>query len=223
MLHLAFEPSLGPHCASYVPALKAAINERDAWAFCKALAEINAAFGGLAPSPAHTLDLGAIQDRILQDSYAWLIRPNRRLLSNYIPFSSCVYGELMPAFVDRIIELTQLSSSSLFLDLGSGIGSIVAQASLRTGCTSVGIELVPKVAALAQYMLSQILFRCHMWGVPCSHIKVEQGDMLENSNIAELIQHADVICVNNHAFQPDRLFFLYTLLAMHSHDSRSSQ
>jgi len=118
----------------------------------------------------------------------------------------------MPSFVDRIIELTQLSSSSLFLDLGSGVGSVVAQVSLRTCCTSIGIEVVPKVAALAQDYMAKILFRCHMWGVQCSHIKVDEGDMLQDKAIAELIQHADVICINNHVFKPDRLFFLYTFL-----------
>ena len=129
----------------------------------------------------------------------------------------------MPPFVDRVIELTQLSSSSLFLDLGSGVGSVIAQVSLRTGATSVGVELVPEVAALAQDLMAQILFRCHMWGVQCSHIKVEEGDMLENKDIAKLIQHADVICINNYAFKPDRSFVLYTFQALDSYDCCSSQ
>ncbi|KAF8221406.1 S-adenosyl-L-methionine-dependent methyltransferase, partial [Tricholoma matsutake] len=105
-----------------------------------------------------------------------------------------------------------LSSSSLFLDLGSGVGSVVAQVSLRTGCTSVGIELVPHVAMLAQDLMSQILFRCHMWGVQCSQIKVEEGDMLDHKHIAELIPCADVIFVNNLAFKPDLNEKIKTLL-----------
>jgi hypothetical protein len=222
MFHLAFAASLSAQYSSY-EALKVTVTERDAWAFCQTLAEINTAFGGLVPSPAHILNPRTVQNRILNDSYARLIQPNARLLSDYIPFSNCVYGELMPSFVDRIIKLTQLSSSSLFLDLGSGVGSVVAQVSLRTGCTSIGIEVVPKVAALAQDYMAQILFRCHMWGVQCSQIKVDEGDMLGNEDIAKLIQHADAILVNNQAFKPDRLFFLYTFLAMDSHDSRSSQ
>jgi SAM-dependent methyltransferase len=219
MLHLGFAPSLSAQCSSYVPELEVAITERDAWAFCKKLSEINTSFGRLIQSPAHALNFKKVHDRILQDCYARLIQPNSHDLSKYLPFSNYVYGELMPSFVDRIIELTQLSSSSLFLDLGSGVGSVVAQASLRTGCTSVGVELVPRVAALAQELLAQILFRCYMWGVKCSHVKLEEGDMLGNKDIAELIQHADVILVNNHAFDQERMFFLYTFLAMDSHDS----
>jgi hypothetical protein len=223
MFRLGFAPSLSAQCSTYISELDVAIIERDAWAFCKTLAEFNHAFGRLVPSPAHTLKLKDVQDRILQDSYARLVQPNSRILSDYIPFSNTVYGELMPLFVDHIIDLTQLSSSSLFLDLGSGVGSVVAQVSLRTGCTSVGVELVPRVAVLAQDLLSQILFRCHMWGVQCSQIKIEEGDMLGNKDIAKLIPHADAVLVNNQAFNPDRLFFLYTFLAMDSHDSRSSQ
>lgn len=221
--HIAFAPSLPADFSSCVPALKVAISQRDAWDFCKTLAEVNTAFGGLVSSPIRTLDLRAAQDRILQDSYARLVQPNARLLTNYAPFSNCVYGEILPPFVDRIIELTQLTSSSLFLDLGSGVGSVVAQVSLRTGCTSVGIELVPHVAALAQDLMAQILFRCHMWGVPCSQIKVEEGDMLGSQSIAELIPRADAIFVNNLAFKPDRSFFFYALLAIDSHHFGPSQ
>jgi H3 lysine-79-specific histone-lysine N-methyltransferase len=203
----------------YVPALEVAIRERDAWDFCKTLTEINTAFGILVPSPAHILNLKEVQERILQDSYSRLIQPNSHILSDYVPFSNCVYGELMPLFVDQIIELTQLSPSSLFLDLGSGVGSVVAQVSLRSGCTGVGVELVPRVAALAQDLMAQILFRCHMWGVRCSHVKLEEGDMLQNQDVAQLIQHADAILVNNHAFKPDRSFFLYTFLKIDFHGS----
>jgi hypothetical protein len=218
MFHLGFAPSLSAQYSSY-EALEVAIRERDAWAFCKTLAEINTTFGRLVPSPAHTVNLKEVQERILEDSYARLIKPNSRILSDYLPFSNNVYGELMPKFVDQIIELTGLSSSSLFLDLGSGVGSVVAQVSLRTGCTSVGVELVPKVAALAQDLIAQILFRCHMWGVQCSHIRLEEGDMLGDKDIAKLILHADAILVNNHAFKPDRSFFLQTFLEINSHDS----
>jgi H3 lysine-79-specific histone-lysine N-methyltransferase len=147
MLHLAFAPLLSG--SLYLPALQVAISKRDTWDFYKTLSEINTSFGRLVPSPAHTLNLRVVQDRILQDSYFQLIQPNTHLLSKYIPFSNCVYRELMPPFVDQVIELTQLSSSSLFLDLGSCIGSVIGQVSLRTGCTSIGVELMHKVATLA--------------------------------------------------------------------------
>jgi hypothetical protein len=97
MIHVGFAPSLS---STYVPTLKVAIRERDAWDFCKTLTEINTAFRILVPSPAHILNLKEVQERILQDSYSRLIQPNSHILSNYVPFSNCVYGELMPLFVD---------------------------------------------------------------------------------------------------------------------------
>ena len=108
MFHLAFAASLSMQNSSY-EALEVTIMERDTWAFCQMLTEINTTLGRLIPSPTHILNLRTIQNWILNDLYAWLIQPNTCLLSNYILFSNCIYGELMLLFVDKIIELMQLS------------------------------------------------------------------------------------------------------------------
>jgi SAM-dependent methyltransferase len=209
MMHTDFEPSLKACCTTehnmHVSALQKAIKEQDAWHLCTTLTEINALFATCMPTQIPALNLQAVQDQILQESYDRLIKPKVHLLKRYLPFSNSVYGELLPPFVDLIIKFTQLMAGSLFLDLGCGVGNVIVQVSLRTSCVSVGIELVPAVAALAREMMEQTLLRCHMWGVKCSHIEVQEGDMLASSKVAELIQHADAICVNNLAFDPDRL------------------
>lgn len=214
MMHPGYKDSLLAQCPSYhthIPSLEAAYDKKDGWHFCKTLAQINALLSQLTPSLKHIQfpDIKAVQDRILQESYDRLIRPNAHMLTKYIPFSNTVYGELMPPFVDRIIGLMQLTPDSLFLDLGCGVGNVITQVSLRTGCTSFGIELVPAVAELARNMMAQTLMRCAIWGMRCSHIEVEGGDMLTSKRVSELIQLADGILVNNQAFQPKRLFHTY--------------
>ena len=186
--------------------LKGAEEDRDGWRFCEALQEINALFGNLVQAPTDMPCIKEVQDRILQESYNRLIRPNAHVLKQYTPFSNNVYGELMPAFMDEIIRLTQPTSSSLFLYLGCGVGTVITQVSLRSGCTSFGVELMPTVATLARDLMAQTLLRCNMWGIPCGTIQAEEGDMLENEKVLTLVRKADVICVNNLAFHAERLF-----------------
>lgn len=63
-------------------------------------------------------------------------------------------GEITPVGVTKVIELCSLSDVDVFLDVGSGIGNIVAQVALQTAVTSViGVEIRHDVAALSQGML----------------------------------------------------------------------
>jgi H3 lysine-79-specific histone-lysine N-methyltransferase len=73
-------------------------------------------------------------------------------------------------------------------------------------------------AKLAGDMVKQVALRCHMWGIHCSHMEIEEGDMLTNNKAIELIPHADVVCVNNKAFSAGRLysaFFKFSYISFH--------
>ena len=61
--------------------------------------------------------------------------------------------------------LAQLHPGEVVLDLGSGVGNVVMQASLETGCRSYGIEIMPGPAGIARSQLAQFRTRCRMWGV----------------------------------------------------------
>ncbi|KAJ7725529.1 histone-lysine N-methyltransferase [Mycena maculata] len=139
--------------------------------------------------------------RIIEENYQRSVGPYVQKLKHYEAFSSAVYGELMPSLVHEILELTKLKEDSLFLDLGSGVGNVVVQASLQTGCRSYGIELNPTPAKVAKNMAANFKVRCRMWGVKVGDIELEEGDMLTSPRVNELISQADVVLVDNKVFE----------------------
>jgi len=114
----------------------------------------------------------------------------------------------MPHFISDIIAETCLNQNSFFIDLGSGVGNVVIQASLQSGCKSYGIELMPSPAKVARNQLEQVKVRCRMWGVSLGDVELEEGDMLNSQRLTELIPKADVILVNNKVFLQSRQSFL---------------
>ncbi|KAJ7051226.1 S-adenosyl-L-methionine-dependent methyltransferase [Mycena amicta] len=138
--------------------------------------------------------------RIVEENYQRSVGPYVQSLKQYEAFSSAVYGELMPSMVYKIVRQTGLNANSLFLDLGSGVGNVVVQASLQSGCRSYGIELNPKPAKVAANMAKNFQGRCRMWGLKCGEIELEEGDMLTSKRVDELIPQADVVLVDNKVF-----------------------
>ncbi|KAH7884000.1 S-adenosyl-L-methionine-dependent methyltransferase [Phlebopus sp. FC_14] len=139
--------------------------------------------------------------RIIDETYQRTVGPNVGKLNRYEAFSSEVYGELMPSFTSDIISATGLTSSSLLMDLGSGVGNVLVQASLQAGCRSYGIELMQGPAEVAREQLRQFQKRCRMWGVRMGEVELEEGDMLTSERVSELLPQADVVLVNNKVFQ----------------------
>ncbi|KAJ7188230.1 S-adenosyl-L-methionine-dependent methyltransferase [Mycena filopes] len=210
---------------NYLCEMQRAIQRRDGPSFIRAFDDINAILRCLKypKPPTDTLrrDLGSSPNwlkamvnawtetgipkkvlmRIIEENYQRSVGPHVQKLKQYAAFSSAVYGELMPSLVYEIMELTKLSHNSLFLDLGSGVGNIVAHASLQTGCRSYGIELNPKPAKVARDMAANFQVRCRMWGLKVGDIELEEGDMLTSCRVNELISQADVVLVDNKVFE----------------------
>ncbi|KAF9012138.1 S-adenosyl-L-methionine-dependent methyltransferase [Hymenopellis radicata] len=139
--------------------------------------------------------------QILEENYQRSVGPHVASLRQYEAFSSEVYGELMPSLFYEIIESSNLDQNSLFLDLGSGVGNLVVQASLQTGCRSYGIELQESASRVAEKMVQHFRSRCAMWGLKCGDIQVERGSMLESARVDEYIKEADLVVVDNKMFK----------------------
>ncbi|KAJ6519203.1 histone-lysine N-methyltransferase [Mycena sanguinolenta] len=209
---------------NYLRAVQRAIHRRDGPSFLAAFKHINALlqrlkyprlppnsdpFSNPAPNALKEVvhkwtDAGMprkVLMRIIEENYQRSVGPHVQKLKQYEAFSSAVYGELMPSLVHEILTLTGLTEDSLFLDLGSGVGNVVVQASLQTGCRSYGIELNPKPARVARDMAANFKVRCQMWGVKVGEIELEEGDMLQSTRVNELIAQADVVLVDNKVFE----------------------
>jgi H3 lysine-79-specific histone-lysine N-methyltransferase len=118
-------------------------------------------------------------------------------------WSNHVYGELMPALLDKMFQRAGLNRSSLFLDLGSGVGTVVAQAALGTGCSAVGIEISPGPSSIATTLLEQAEARGRVWGLNAGSMLVERGDMFESETVSVAVSSADMVLLNNRAFNEE--------------------
>ena len=227
------QPHNGGARTDYLRILQRAIRRRDGPLFLSTLETVNRLLRSLKypplpsdvflPAPPNVLTSAVrswthprgIPDkvllRIVDETYQRCVGPNIKNLHRYEAFSSEVYGELMPSFTSDIIVATGLNSSSLLMDLGSGVGNVLLQASLQTGCRSYGIELMEGPADVAKQQWKQFQKRCRMWGVRTGEVELEKGDMLQSKRVSELLSEADVVLVNNKVFQQSREY-LVTLL-----------
>lgn len=223
--HYATPSYNGPPSVDYLKLFHRALNRRDGPLFLKVMDAINALLRAFKypPLPADVFDQplenvmrdavrrwpSGVPDKVvtqvLGEAYDRAVKPYSDLLNkNYTPFSSQVYGELLPPFITEVIKNTGLNENSLFVDLGSGVGNVVLQTSLATGCRSYGVEIMPNPAKIAREQLEQFRIRCRMWGLTLGPVELEEGDMLESRRAAELLQQADVVLVNNKVFSEER-------------------
>lgn len=210
-----------PPSMNYLKTLQRAIHRHDGPLFVKTLTAINALLRCLkyprlsddpfAPTPINVIKEAVkswtpagmppdVTTRIIEETYQRCVGPQVRTLKQYEAFSSEVYGELMPSLIADIIRVSGLKPDSLFMDMGSGVGNVVLQASLQTGCKSFGIEIMPAPAKIARSQLEQLKIRCRMWGVSMGDVELEEGDMLKSEKVTQLISKADVVLINNKVF-----------------------
>ncbi|THH11352.1 hypothetical protein EW145_g707 [Phellinidium pouzarii] len=196
--------------------LRRAKNRRDGPLFIKTVNEIsdllrslkcdNSSVNLLQQAPHAWSKTGIPQGvvlRIIEETYQRCIGPHIDKLKKYSAFSSQVYGELMPSFVSDIIEQTGLRPDSLFVDLGSGVGNVVLQAALQSGCKAFGVELMAGPAKLAEDQREQMRLRCRMWGISMGEVELVQADMNACPRVDELMSKADVVLVNNFVFREE--------------------
>ncbi|KAK0776687.1 Nucleosomal histone H3-Lys79 methylase [Friedmanniomyces endolithicus] len=150
----------------------------------------------------HSLALKWIE-RILMQICERTVSPKAEKLNAYKVGSSNVYGELLPRLVTDIFRKVQLNHEQIFIDLGSGVGNVVLQAALEIGCESWGIEQLPTPCELAEMQVQEFRARTQLWGLNTGTVNLLAGDMTTHPSIPALLQRADVVLVNNQAFQPD--------------------
>jgi H3 lysine-79-specific histone-lysine N-methyltransferase len=156
---------------------------------------------------------------IVEECYHRSVGPKVEELTKYVPFSDNVYGELNASFISDIIHRTGLGPGNSFVDLGCGVGNCLIQASLQSGCTSKGIELLSAPANLAHAQHTQFLARLRKWGLSSGEVIVRTGDFCEHPDVKSWMVTADVVLVNNWAFSAqlnERLSLLFLDLPDHA-------
>jgi [histone H3]-lysine79 N-trimethyltransferase len=144
----------------------------------------------------------AFVEHILDQIYARTVSPQVHLVRKYKAFDDSVYGELKPRFMTRIFKETKLRSDQVFVDLGHGVGNCVLQAALEIGCESYGCEKQTHPAQLAELQEKEFPERCRMWGIKPGKVRLIHGDFLETPEVDSILKRADVVLINNQAFNP---------------------
>jgi [histone H3]-lysine79 N-trimethyltransferase len=150
----------------------------------------------------HTLPFPVVE-RILAQATSRTSSLRVHELRAYENGTDNVYGELLPRFIHNIFRETNLDSSSVFVDLGSGIGNVVLQAALETGAESWGIEVMDNPADVGKEQRREYLARAKLWGVKTGSTKLLHDSFIGNKEIDAAIARADVILINNKAFTED--------------------
>ncbi|KAK0538507.1 Nucleosomal histone H3-Lys79 methylase [Tilletia horrida] len=139
---------------------------------------------------------------IHEQCYARVVGPKVEDLNNYEAFSDNVYGELLPRFSAEIAHLTGLGPASVFVDMGSGVGNVLVQLALQTGCSAYGCEMMETPATLARAQIEEARARWAMWGLKGGEVEAWKDNFCTNDQVREVLRKADVVLVNNYAFTP---------------------
>lgn len=152
----------------------------------------------------HALPLSLIK-RILAQVYQRTVSPHAHLLRQINKKAKeTTYGELLPPFVHVIFQQTRLNSSSVFVDLGSGVGNVVLQSALQTGAESHGIEIMDRAAQYALNQAAELRARAKLYNISLGPITLQHGDFLDSPATDAALRRADVVLVNNKVF-PQKL------------------
>jgi H3 lysine-79-specific histone-lysine N-methyltransferase len=149
----------------------------------------------------HAIPL-SLTRRILAQVYQRTVSPHAHLLRK-VKDKETTYGELLPPFVHTIFHQTHLTSSSVFVDLGSGVGNVVLQSALQTGAESWGIELMETPAQYASAQALELRARAKLWNISLGSIHLLHGSFLDSPEIDAVLQRADVVLVNNKVFEKE--------------------
>lgn len=130
---------------------------------------------------------------ITDQTYQRVVGPSVPVLKEYQPFSSNVYGELLPAFLSSLIGLTELTPDSVLVDLGSGVGNCCLQAALQVGCEAWGWEMMAGASRLAREQLAEAQRRWAMWGLAAGQVEIREGDFCTAPEVGGVLKRADVV------------------------------
>ncbi|EGD90090.1 histone-lysine N-methyltransferase, H3 lysine-79 specific [Trichophyton rubrum D6] len=194
----------------YIRLLRRAIKQESPKDFWNAVKAYNETIGRLRDEGViakhldamHSLSLPWVE-RILTQVYSRTVSLRVESLKKYESGTDNVYGELLPRFISDIFQKTHLKSDQVFVDLGSGVGNVVLQASLEVGCESWGCEMMQNACDLARLQQAEFKARCRLWGLSSGKVHLVQGDFLDNERIAKALRRADVVLINNQAFTPE--------------------
>ncbi|KAJ2004572.1 Nucleosomal histone H3-Lys79 methylase, partial [Coemansia thaxteri] len=186
--------------------LQRARNRRNGDDFVQAVGDFNGLLDGerAAGRTGARFDENSIPSEVaihvIEQVYNRVVAPTVGLLRQYKAFSNNVYGEILPTLVNEFISRTGITHRSTFVDLGCGIGNVVLQVAAQTGCDASGIEIMKVPARFAKRQAREFEHRMRLYKLRHGAVQVWRGDFCESASVQALLPRADVLLVNNYAF-----------------------
>ncbi|KAJ1732265.1 Nucleosomal histone H3-Lys79 methylase [Coemansia biformis] len=186
--------------------LERARNRRNGGDFVQAVREFNRLLdrerdaGHIGPSFGRRGAPPELAIHIIEQIYNRIVAPTVGMLRQYKAFSNNVYGEVLPTLISEFIERTGIARESMFIDLGCGIGNVVLQVAAQTGCHACGIEIMEVPARLAGRQAREFESRMQLYGLGRTSVQMWHGDFCESADVQRHLPRADVVLVNNYAF-----------------------
>ncbi|KAI3631630.1 hypothetical protein MIR68_010103 [Amoeboaphelidium protococcarum] len=143
------------------------------------------------------------QTKIFLDQIYARAVDNPDALRSYKGFSKEVYGETGNNIVNTLIETLPIKKDNIFIDLGSGIGNVALQVTAQTKAKCYGVELMEQPALYGKMQLHVFKERMKMYGRDDFHVYLRKGDFLGDQKVLKVIECADVVFVNNYAFDQE--------------------
>ncbi|KAK6509455.1 Nucleosomal histone H3-Lys79 methylase [Arthrobotrys musiformis] len=141
-------------------------------------------------------------DYILTQCYQRVVSKEAKLVKeDEKAFTDNVYGELLGPLLRQMFQKAGLRPSSVFVDLGSGVGNAVLHAALEYGCESWGVEMMARAAKVADDQAKEFKYRTRLWGINTGSVALRHASFFNCDDIDAAMKRADVLLVNNFAFQ----------------------
>eukprot|EP01130_Rhizamoeba_saxonica_P002982 TRINITY_DN1302_c0_g1_i4.p1 TRINITY_DN1302_c0_g1~~TRINITY_DN1302_c0_g1_i4.p1 ORF type:complete len:440 (+),score=79.52 TRINITY_DN1302_c0_g1_i4:324-1643(+) len=136
------------------------------------------------------------------DSYEWdrifdLIlktKLNNTTISNYLN-GSIDNVKIPSGFMIDLISTLQISQEDVLLNIGSGIGNVVVQASCQTGCTSYGVEERTDLCVIADHIVNICKKGMKSRRIPMGEVHIRNGNIL-SGDFDVVVKTATVLFVN---------------------------
>lgn len=129
------------------------------------------------------------------------------------------YGEFDSRLVTKLIERMKISVDSRVLVLGCGVGSVVMQIVLQTGCKAVGVEPNALLVDTAFNILTSISERASDPEFAQTYLNnriiINEGDLGKIVDIREHVRRATVVIMDNHSF--DKHLEMKILRSLNAH------
>jgi hypothetical protein len=143
--------------------------------------------------------------KVLGDIFSRVRKADVRQVSGRTEFN---VGELTMEGVTRLITACELSSGDVFLDIGSGIGNVVAQVTLQSKVRqAIGLEIRQEVASLGLRLIEE----ARQTNPQLSRVCVLEGDIRELEENLSAIANTTVLYTNNYLFAPGATLAIHRL------------